>query len=179
MAKELEQIDRWKLQNDVVTLYLKGEMPWNIAKLLSMKTPEVKSILDDWRKYAQNDTEIKGRAREALIGMDEHYNMIIKKLWESVDECDLSGDIKTKASILKSIADIEAKRLDSLQKAGLLDDQKLGDQVAETNAKLEAVKQLLKEVPAQCPNCRDATIRGIRQIWNESTVINVESSRAK
>ncbi len=178
MSKELEQVDVWKRQNDVVELFLKGEMPWVIAKQLGMKTPEVKEVLESWRKYAQNDTEIKGRAREALVGMDEHYNMIIKQLWQTVEQADLAEDLKTKNAVLKNLADIEAKRLDSLQKAGLLDDQKLGDEIAETQARLDAVKALLKDVTSKCDHCRVPIAQGIGKIWNEVTTIEVKADRA-
>ncbi len=177
MASELELADRFEKQNEIVARYLKGMAPFQIAKELRIKTPEVQSVLDEWRKFAMNDTEVKGRAREALAGMDEHYNMIIKKLWEAVEECDLSGDVKTKNSILKNIADIEAKRLDSLQKAGLLDDQQLGDQVAQTQSRLAAIKELLREVTAKCDHCRIPVAQGLGKIFNEVTPINVESTR--
>lgn len=166
--------DKFALQNRVVSLYLKGQAPWAIAKELKLKTPEVNSFLDQWRKTAVNDVEIKGRAREALAGMDHHFNMIIKKLWDAVEECDLEGDIKTKNSVLKNIADIEAKRLDSLQKAGLLDDQHLGDQVVATQNKLEAVKRLLSEVSSKCNNCKVPIAQGIGKIWNEATQIHID-----
>lgn len=176
---EIELADRFTLQNEIVSRYLKGSAPYVIAKELKLKTPQVQSVLDEWRKVAANDTEVKGRAREALAGMDEHYNMIIKKLWEAVEECDLSGDVKTKNSILKNIADIEAKRLDSLQKAGLLDDQKIGDQVAQTQARLDAVKELLKDVTSSCDRCRVPVAQGLGRIWNEVTTINIESDRTE
>jgi hypothetical protein len=174
---ELELVDKYALQNSVIELHLKGIPAYTIAKQLKIKTPVVQAFLEDWRKVAANDTEIKSRAREALAGMDKHYNMIISKLWEAVEECDLAGDIKTKNSILKNIADIEAKRLDSLQKAGLLDDQEVGNQVVQTQKKLDQVKELLKEVSSKCPQCRVPVAQGIGRIWNEATVINIESTQ--
>ena len=176
---DIELADRFAWQNEVVSRYLKGMSPWAIAKELKVKTPEVNSVISEWHKVAANDSEVRGRAQEALANMDEHFNMIINKLWDAVEECDLSGDIKTKNSILKNIADIEAKRLDSLQKAGLLDDQKMGDQVVKTQQRLDQVKELLKEVTAKCDHCRIPVAQGLGRIWNEATVINVESSRTE
>jgi hypothetical protein len=47
--------------------------------------------------------------------------MIIQRAWETVEQADQNDQLGIKTQTLKLIADIEAKRIDMLQKAGILE----------------------------------------------------------
>lgn len=167
MPKELAIPDRLAQQQRVIELYLKGENASAIAKQLEIRRVDALSHIEEWKQYARNDAEVKGRAKDALAGADQHYNMLIKRSWETVEQTDLAGDFKTKATILKNISDMEAKRVDMLQKAGLLDDAELGDAIAETEEKLQKIRDLLKETSAKCDRCRGPVARGLAIVFKE------------
>lgn len=171
MPKELAIPDRLAQQQQVIELYLKGENPTTIAKQLGIRRMDALAHVSEWREYARNDPEVKGRARDALAGADQHFNMLIKRSWETVEQTDMGGDYKTKATVLKNIADMEAKRVDMLQKAGLLDDAELGDAIAATEEKLSKIKQLLKETSANCNTCRIPVSKGLAAIFQEPAAI--------
>lgn len=156
---------------EVITRMLKGENPTIIAREMQIKRVDVLRHIQTWKDTAANDIEIKSRAKEALMNADQHYNMLVARSWETVEQTDLAGDYKTKATILKNIADIESKRIDFLQKAGLLDDAELGDMIAETEKRLQQMKDLLKETSANCEHCRIPVARGLAEIFEEPAIV--------
>lgn len=165
MTKEIDLADRYETMNRVVELYLRGTSdPTKIANQLNLKRAEVITYLDEWRDIAANDQSIQLRAREALGGMDKHYNMIIEEMWDTVHEAGTNGDLKTKASTLKSIADVEKQRLDALQKAGIFNDQEMADQIAEMERQRDVLVGIIKDVSGQCPHCKPEVARRIAKL---------------
>jgi hypothetical protein len=173
----IELRDEFELQQEVVSRYIKGLDPVKIGKELGLKTPQVNTILKVWRQTAINDVEVRERAREALAGMDESYSMVLKELWATVEETNLNGDLRTKNSVLKNIADVEAKRVDTLQKAGLLDDQRIGNQLAEAEERFEQIKKLLVDTVYKCHDCKVPVAQGLARIFNEGVPIKVDAQR--
>jgi hypothetical protein len=166
--------ERLERMNDVVTAHLKGDNPTQIAKNLGLKRADVVTYLDEWKSLAQNNKFIQARAQEALNGMDEHYALIIKELWGSVSEADLADDYKAKATILKGIADVEGKRVDLLQKAGLLNATEIGEEVIEMERKQEILIGILREVTSDCPHCRVEVARRLSEVTGKAETIIVQ-----
>jgi hypothetical protein len=67
-----------------------------------------------------NNEAIRARAKEALASADQHYNHLIKKAYEVIEDADTTANLGAKTNALKLILDIENKRMDMLQKAGFL-----------------------------------------------------------
>lgn len=169
---ETEVHDRMVQMNRVVEIMLKGQSdPGKIAKELGMKRVEVQGYIDEWKNLAANDENMKFRAREALVAMDEHYSLIIQRLWETVEQADMVGDTKSKTTTLKAIADIEAKRQETLQRAGLYDDAALGDEVAMMEERAEQIKKLLTSIATKYPDTKMDIMYGLRQIFGQSEPI--------
>jgi hypothetical protein len=80
--------------------------------------------------------------------------MIIQRAWETVDQADANQQYNTKSSTLKMIADVEQKRIDMLQKAGLLENNEMSAQLLETERKQEILMNILKEVTSECNHCK-------------------------
>jgi transcriptional regulator len=140
--------------NEVVERSLKGYTPTQIAKELDIKRNEVLRIIDEWKSYAQNDKSIQERAREALVASDQHYSMLMNKAWETVEQSDNAADLRSKVSALKLVAEIQARQMDMLQKAGLLDNTEMGSKIAETEEKLEVLMGILRDVTSKCEKCQ-------------------------
>ena len=152
--------------NSVVEELLKGNNPTQIAKSLGIKRAEVLETLDTWRGLMQSDQGIRERAKEALAGADQHYAMLINRAWETVEQADVNSDLRTKATALKLIADIEAKRIDMLQKAGLLENNELSSQLLETERKQELLVKILKEVTSNCSHCKIEVAKRLSDVTN-------------
>lgn len=166
---EIEVHDRMIEMNKVVERILKGQNdPTKIAKDLGLKRAQVLDYIDEWKQIAANDDNIKARAREALVAMDEHYSLIISRLWETVEQADLANDTKSKTTTLKAIADIEAKRQEALQKAGLYDDAELGDELALMEERAEKIKKLLTTIASKYPDTKMEIMVGLKDIFGQA-----------
>lgn len=171
---EIELAERFDRMNKVVEEMLKGSTPTQIAKHLSMQRTQVIELMDEWKRIIHNDSNIRARAREALAGADQHFAMIISKAWETVEQADANSQYNTKAQTLKLIADVESKRLDMLNKAGVLEDNELANQILETERKQKILVDILKEVTANCEQCKQEVARRISQVTGQVEAIRVE-----
>jgi hypothetical protein len=159
--------------NKVVEELLKGNSPTQIATITGFKRAEVVDLIDNWKSVVHNDTSSRDRAKEAISGADQHYAMLIKEAWKTVEDADLSGQLNVKANALKLISDIETKRIGMLQQVGLLDNAELATQIADTERKQDILVKILKEVTSICPKCKMEVAKRLSQITGivESVVI--------
>jgi hypothetical protein len=159
--------------NKVVEELLKGNTPTQIATATGFKRAEVVELIDEWKQVVHNDVSLRGRAKEAISGADQHYAMLIKEAWKTVEDADTQGQLNVKAGALKLIADIETKRITMLQAVGVLENNEIASQIAETERKQEILVGILKEVTAGCPKCKLDVAKRLSQITGivESVVI--------
>ena len=174
MSKEIEVVEKFDKMNQVVEELLKGNNPTQIARQLEMKRTEVLEMLELWRGLMHSDKGIRERAREALSGADQHYAMLINRAWETVEQADVNSDLRTKATALKLIADIEGKRIDMLQKAGLLENNEIASQLMETERKQEILVGILKEVTSSCNHCKFEVARRLGEVTNEVQEVAID-----
>jgi len=170
---EIELADHYDRMNKVVEELLKGNSPTQIATITGFKRAEVVDLIDNWKSVVHNDTSSRDRAKEAISGADQHYAMLIKEAWKTVEDADLSGQLNVKANALKLISDIETKRIGMLQQVGLLDNAELATQIADTERKQDILVKILKEVTSICPKCKMEVAKRLSQITGivESVVI--------
>ena len=161
---EIELADHYDRMNTVVSELLKGSTPTQIATITGFKRAEVVELIDEWKDVVKNDTASRDRAKEAISGADQHYAMLIKEAWKTVEDADTQGQLNVKATALKLIADIEGKRIGMLQEVGLLDNAELATQLAETERKQDILVKILKEVTATCPKCKMEVAKRLSQI---------------
>ena len=161
---EIELSDHFDRMNKVVSELLKGNSPTQIATLTGFKRSDVIELIDEWKAVVHNDNTSRERAKEAISGADQHYAMLIKEAWKTVEDADQAGQLNVKATALKLIADIESKRIDMLQEVGLLDNAEIAGQIAETEKKQEILVKILKEVTASCPKCKMDVAKRLSQI---------------
>jgi hypothetical protein len=175
---DIELADHFDRMNRVVEELLKGNNPTQIATLTGFKRAEVLGYIDEWKQVVKNDSGARERAKEAISGADQHYAMLIKEAWKTVEDADQSGQLSVKATSLKLIADIEGKRIGMLQEVGLLDNAELATQIAETEKKQEILVKILKEVTSGCSKCKLEVAKRLSQITGivEPVVIHEENS---
>ncbi len=112
---DIELADHFDRMNKVVSELLKGNNPTQIATLTGFKRAEVLQYIDEWKEVVRSDSGARDRAKEAVSGADQHYAMLIKEAWKTVEDADQAGQLNVKATALKLIADIEGKRIGMLQ----------------------------------------------------------------
>ena len=161
---EIELADHYDRMNRVVEELLKGNSPTQIATLTGFKRADVVEYIDEWKQVVRNDNTARERAKEAVSGADQHYAMLIKEAWKTVEDADQQGQLNVKANALKLISDIETKRIGMLQQVGLLDNAELAGQVAEAERKQEILVKILKEVTSSCSKCKLEVAKRLSQI---------------
>jgi hypothetical protein len=175
---DIELADHFDRMNKVVGELLKGNTPTQIATVTGFKRAEVLEYIEEWKQVVRSDSGARERAKEAISGADQHYAMLIKEAWKTVEDADQAGQLNIKATALKLIADIEGKRIGMLQEVGLLDNAELATQLAETERKQDILVKILKEVTATCPKCKLEVAKRLSQITGivEPVVIDAEES---
>lgn len=159
--------------NNVIEELLKGSSPTQIARDLKLTRASVLQHIDSWKSLIQTDNRVRDRAKEAIAGADQHYAMLINRAWETVEQANSSNQLGTKATALKLIADIEQKRMDMLHKAGVLEDSEMATQLLETERKQEILMNILKEVTADCNNCKLEVARRLSEVTNKVEDIRI------
>lgn len=161
--------------NAVAAEYLKGLDSAQISKELDIPRTRVNSLLNDWRQLASSNEAIHARAREALAGADQHYSSLIRKAYEVIDSADQTSNLGAKTTAIKLITDIEAKRIDMLQRAGLLDNKEIAEELATMERKHEILINILKEVAQNHPGIRNEIMSRLSEASKSSEVVIIDN----
>jgi uncharacterized protein YdcH (DUF465 family) len=159
--------------NKVVEKYLQGNEPTQISKELAMPRTKVVALIDEWKSMASDNAIIRARAKEALAGADAHYNKLIQKAYEVMDDATTTANLGAKNASIKLVMDIEKTRIDMLQKAGLLENQQLAEEMVEIEKKQEVLVGILRDIASEYPEVRDEIMRRLAQIARKGEVITV------
>jgi hypothetical protein len=71
------------------------------------------------------------------------------------------------------VLDIESRRIDMLQKAGLLENKELAEEMMEIERRQEILMNILKDVASKYPEARDEIMRRLSSVSREQEVITV------
>lgn len=175
MSKEEDLVKHLDQINAVATEYLKGSDASEISKSLDIPRARVLSLLSDWREMVASNQAIHARAKEALAGADQHYSSLIKKAYEVIESADQTANLTAKTTAIKLITDIEAKRLDMLQKAGLLDNKEIAEEMAAMERKHEILINILKDIAANYPTVRKEILSRLSEVVKSSEVVIIDS----
>lgn len=167
MISEAEVIAYYEDVNQVVALHLQGFNASEIAAELKMKRADVMSMITEWKSRAGNNEFIQEQARSAITKADEHWSMATKELWLVADEAGAGGDLKLRKDSIVAAANVEEKRINMLQKAGLLTDQDVQLKLQESQRQQTLVIQMLKEVASEHPEIREKILSRLSKIFNE------------
>jgi hypothetical protein len=173
MSTEDNLIDHLDKVNKVVEEYLKGNDPTQISKELAMPRQKVVAYIDEWRAMAADNAAIRARAKEALVGADTHYTKLIQKAYEVIDDATTTANLAAKTSGIKLVMDLESKRIDMLQKAGLLENKELAEEMIDIERKQEVLVGILKDIASEHPEIRDKIMHRLSEVSREREVITI------
>ena len=172
--KEIEIASQFDQMNKVVEELLKGNTPTQISKTLDIPRAQVSKHIDNWKQFVQDSSMIKDRAKEALAGADQHYQLLIKEAWKSLEDADQAGELGNKNTAIKIIADIEAKRIDMLNKAGVLEESDVAQQILESEKKQEVLISILRDVTANCDKCKFEVASRLQEVTGKLEAVVVD-----
>lgn len=167
---------RFDAMEKVAELTFQGNNPTAIAKKLGIQRKDVMALQEDYRIALSQDQQARDLARDYLYQMVKHYDDLIRRFYELTDEIDqLSWSpaaAAQKNASLKAIADLDAKRLEALQKAGLLDSAELGDELAEAEEKREILIDILRN--DLCSTCQGNVAHKLSKVTGRVEAMAVE-----
>lgn len=173
MSAEDDLVSHLDQVNRVVEKYLAGAEPTQISKELALPRQKVVAYIDEWRAMAADNAAIRARAKEALVGADTHYNKLISKAYEVIDDATTTANLGAKNAAIKLVMDIEKTRIDMLQKAGLLENKELAEEMLEIERKQEILVNILKDMATEHPEVRDKIMRRLSEVAKEREVITI------
>jgi hypothetical protein len=173
MSQEQEIIKHLDQVNQVVEEYLKGSDPTKISKELDIPRTRVVTLINEWKVMASANDAIRARAKEAMASMDAHYGKLITKAYEVIDEASLTNNLSAKTQAIKLVVDIEKSRIEMLQKAGLLENKELAEEMVEIEKRQEILVEILRDIAAEHPEIRDKVMRRLSDIAKENEVITI------
>lgn len=173
MSIENQTIEHLDQMNKVVSKYLEGNDETKISKMLSLPRQKVVAFLNEWRQMAANNAAIRERAREALVAADTHYSKLISQAYEVIDDATTTSNLNAKNSAIKLVLDIESRRIDMLQKAGLLENKELAEEMMEIENRQEILVGILKDIASEHPEVRDKIMRRLSAAAKPGEVITV------
>jgi len=174
MDNSIELAGQFDQMNTVVEELLKGNTPNQIAKRLDITRAQVENHIKTWKDFIHDNQAIRDRAKEALAGADEHYSMLIKEAWDVVNEAGVASELNTKNSALKLIADIESKRIDMLNKAGVLEDNSMADQILESERKQTVLVNILRDVTSSCEHCKWEVAKRLSEVTGQIEAVVID-----
>lgn len=173
MSTEQDLINHLDQVNKVVGEYLKGSDPTRISKELAIPRQKVVAYLDEWKAMAADNAAIRARAKEALVVADTHYSKLIEKAYEVIDEATTVANLPAKTAAIKLVMDLESRRIDMLQKAGLLENKELAEEMVEIERRQEVLVKILKDIASEYPQIRDEIMRRLSSISKEKEVVTI------
>jgi hypothetical protein len=154
MAKDLALVGTEDETHKIITYHLEGRTASWIAKQTGVQRKDVMNYIQAFKNVAKDDELLRARAQEVVHEFDGQYSKIISEFWDLIKDAENADDLKTRTTALKSLADVQAKRVEVLQKSGLLSDAAIGDEMAAMEEKQEKLIAILRDVTAHCNKCK-------------------------
>ena len=173
MSVEDLTVEHLDTVNKVVEKYLAGTPETQISKELALPRQKVVAYINEWRTMAADNAAIRARAKEALVGADTHYSKLISKAYEVIDEATTTANLNAKTAGIKLVMDLERTRIDMLQKAGLLENKELAEEMLEIERKQDVLVNILKDIASEHPEIRDEIMRRLSSVAKEKEVITI------
>lgn len=187
LMPSIDENERYAQMFDIVKRYVQNQNPTKIARDLGLRRVDVLKYIEEWKNSAVHSDMMKDRVDELISVMDEHFGILIQKSYEVIEEVDAPQDENRKATMtrsqmlsqkmnaIKTIADLEAKRIDILQKSGLLEAADLGDELVEMEDRQRELIRIISE--ELCTSCKPKVMGRIHSVMNghSSAPVVVES----
>ena len=85
----------------------------------------------------------------------------------------MTNNLSAKTAAIKLVMDIESKRIDMLQKAGLLENKELAEEMVEIERRQEVLVGILRDIASEHPEVRDLIMQRLSAVAREGEVITV------
>jgi hypothetical protein len=177
MTVEIYDSEPFQDMEKVAKEIMKGHSEFKVARDLGLKVAEVRSLWGQYRNLLEQSTLAQDAAHDMLNVMVEQYNDLTARLYANLEQLDRHDhDDKISAQInttTRNIGDLLAKRVDLLQKAGILEGADMGAELAEMERKQDILIDILRT--ELCEVCQPAVARRLREVTGQVEVVRNES----
>jgi hypothetical protein len=90
-----------------------------------------------------------------------------------IDEATTIANLSAKTAGIKLVMDLEKTRIEMLQKAGLLENKELAEEMIAIENRQEILVSILKDIAAEHPEVRDKIMRRLSDASKDKEVITV------
>ena len=108
-----------------------------------------------------------------MVGADAHYTKLIQQAYEVIEDATTTANLNAKTAAIKLVMDIEARRIDMLQKAGLLENKELAEEMVEIEKRQEVLVNILRDIASSHPEVRDLIMQRLSAVAKEGEVITI------
>ena len=176
MSTEVAIIDHLDEINNVVTELLKGHDPTRISKDLGIPRTRVVADIAEWKSMTSGNDVIRSRAKDALVGADAHYNKLITQAYQVIEEATLQVNLSAKTAGIKLVMDIEKTRIEMLQKAGLLENKELAEEMVAIEKRQTILIGILRDVASTHPEVGKLIMERLANIAQAGEVFTIVQS---
>ena len=85
----------------------------------------------------------------------------------------MNNNLSAKTQSIKLVMDIEKSRIEMLQKAGLLENKELAEEMVEIERKQDVLVGILRDVASEHPEVRDLIMKRLSDIAREGEVMTI------
>jgi hypothetical protein len=85
----------------------------------------------------------------------------------------MTNNLGAKTQAIKLVMDIESKRIDMLQKAGLLENKELAEEMVQIERRQEILVEILRDIASSHPEVRDLIMKRLSDVAKDGEVITV------
>jgi hypothetical protein len=85
----------------------------------------------------------------------------------------MTNNLSAKTQAIKLVVDIEKARIDMLQKAGLLENKELAEEMVEIERRQETLVAILRDIASTHPDIRDLIMHRLSSVAKDGEVITV------
>lgn len=139
-------------------LSMKGKTNREIGTELDIPTRRVTNYLEQWQQFvirqAEQDTSMAEYFTNKVYESLEHYKLLEREAWETVEFCDQHEIVGQKISAMKLVRDIQSNKDKLLQMTGAKEDTALREQFQRAQEVNQILSSILREVSAACDHCR-------------------------
>lgn len=162
----------------VIQAFLKGETNTNtLARELEIPRTRVVQHIEEFRKIAASDENVREMARASVVTLVQHFDILIKDLHNNSEEMRNRNDFKGSTAALVAAGNLEAKRQEALQKAGLYDDAGMADEVMRLRELMDKYKALLVSIASKNPVVKVEIQEGLREIYGQAPPVPVKPAQ--
>jgi hypothetical protein len=169
MSLSIIETDAFHQMEQVADLMIKLDgSETKVAREMGIPRKTVLALHQQYKDILIKDSEARDYARDHLYAMVKHYDKLISRyyvLLEDLENLQFHHLVAAQISgAIKGIADLEKQRVDALQKAGILEGNDLGDELAAREDREAIILDILRN--DLCAKCRNAVATKLTVLTN-------------